>query len=247
MIILAAGQGTRLGDLTTATPKALTKIGGRALLEYQLGILDKYEIEPVIVTGYLSEKFNKYNLRLVVNEDYRSTNMLYSLMLAREILLNGMPSIICYGDIIYEKFVLEHLLTFNGQFGLPINSRWFDLWSLRMEDPLEDAETLKLTNGKVIEIGFAPKSLSEIDGQYMGMFRISSTTAKKVISIYDSLPKELQLTWSLTPFINHLIFQNISISAIPIPGGWFELDTLNDFNLAKKIVSYHDGNVRIDF
>ena len=42
-----------------------------------------------------------------------------------------------------------------------------------MENPLDDAETLKIKNGNIIEIGKKAYSYDEIEGQYIGLFKIS--------------------------------------------------------------------------
>ncbi len=48
-------------------------------------------------------------------------------------------------------------------------------WRARNEDTLDDAETLKLgADGRILEIGQKPKSLSEIEGQYMGLMKFSA-------------------------------------------------------------------------
>ncbi|HEM5280374.1 TPA: NTP transferase domain-containing protein, partial [Streptococcus suis] len=57
-IILAAGMGTRLRPLTLTTPKSLIKVGGETLIERQIKFLREACVnEIIVVTGYLSEKF----------------------------------------------------------------------------------------------------------------------------------------------------------------------------------------------
>lgn len=88
-IILAAGKGTRLEPLTNDTPKSLIKINGKSLIEIQIEfLLDKNICDIIIVTGYLSEKFDylksKYNVNLIYNDKYDYCNNIYSMYLARE-------------------------------------------------------------------------------------------------------------------------------------------------------------------
>jgi len=55
-ILLAAGLGTRLRPLTLTTPKCLTMVGGKPLLEHWLEKLEQSGCEEVLInTHYLSE------------------------------------------------------------------------------------------------------------------------------------------------------------------------------------------------
>ena len=59
-IIMAAGKGSRLGNLTEDKPKAFLEIQGIKLIEYNLAMLHAYGIEDIIiVTGYLNEHYEQ--------------------------------------------------------------------------------------------------------------------------------------------------------------------------------------------
>ena len=56
-VILAGGFGTRLGDLTSHTPKPLVSVNGRPFMEYQLRLLSRHGVtEAIILTGHLGEQ-----------------------------------------------------------------------------------------------------------------------------------------------------------------------------------------------
>jgi NDP-sugar pyrophosphorylase family protein len=71
-IILAAGKGTRMGDLTKDTPKPLLTINGKTLLEYKLDVLPEGISEVVIVIGYLGEKIKSH-----LGEKYKNKKLTY--------------------------------------------------------------------------------------------------------------------------------------------------------------------------
>ena len=60
----------------------------------------------------------------------------------------------------------------NEKVSVVINKNWKELWLKRMNNPLNDAETLKLNKKNfIIEIGKKPKNYSEINGQYTGIIK----------------------------------------------------------------------------
>ena len=83
-IIMAAGKGSRLKNLTGGKPKSFLEIKGKKLIEYNLRLLQKYQINDIIiVTGYQSESFeaftaNMNNIRLIYNPFYEMVNVLGS-------------------------------------------------------------------------------------------------------------------------------------------------------------------------
>src|SRR3990167_990885 len=59
-VILAAGRGTRMMELTGAVPKPMLEVAGRPLLEYKLDALPEEVNEIVIVVGYLKEVIQQH-------------------------------------------------------------------------------------------------------------------------------------------------------------------------------------------
>ena len=111
-IILAAGQGIRLGEHGRNGPKALLEVGGRTLLSRSLGHLAGAGITRVIlVTGHKAEAFENFEvpqgLRIekLRNPDFDDFGSLLSLVVAlREM---SEPCLILDGDIIYEPRALR--------------------------------------------------------------------------------------------------------------------------------------------
>ena len=75
-LILAAGQGRRMGALTKGKPKWLVEFGGRSLLERQMESLNSGGCTALaIVTGHGAQYLQNTGAALFHNPDYQTTNM----------------------------------------------------------------------------------------------------------------------------------------------------------------------------
>ena len=149
IIILAAGQGTRLRPLTDDRPKCMVEVNGTSIIERQLNTMHACGIKDeniTIVCGYcsdiLKDRFKDTKIHFIVNEQYDSTNMVFSLMCAREMMESEEDIIISYGDIIYDKSVFDKILKAQDDMSVIVDDGWYEYWSERCENPLDDAETL---------------------------------------------------------------------------------------------------------
>ncbi len=110
-VILCAGKGTRMGELTTHVPKPLLLVNGKTLLEHKLDRLPDSVSEVILVIGYLGEKIkekigSEYNGRPIrYAEDTQLTGTAHALWSARD-LLNG-RFLVMMGDDIYDTQALE--------------------------------------------------------------------------------------------------------------------------------------------
>ncbi len=117
-VILAAGDGERLGSLTTTCPKVLLPIKGKPLISYPIEALAEAGISEIaIVIGYLADKVtemlgdgNYFGVRLhyIFNPDYLGGNAI-SVSKARD-WTQGNPVILLMGDHLIERKLVRHLL-----------------------------------------------------------------------------------------------------------------------------------------
>ena len=179
-IILAAGMGTRLSPLTKKKPKCMVEILGSSLIVHQLNTLKKFNFEEIIVVGgYLYEKLfehiDKFNVRKIVNFEYESSNMIYSFYLALSEIDKNADVIVLYSDILYNSNIINQLIDDKSNFSTVVDSIWEELWKMRMDNPLEDAESLKFDKEmNIIDIGNKECKITDIMGQYIGISKFSS-------------------------------------------------------------------------
>lgn len=117
-IILAAGMGKRLKELTYNNTKCMVKVNGVTLIERMLRQLDSHGLSRIIVVvGYKSEELIEYISSLNVstpiiyvnNENYSQTNNIYSLYLARKYLLEE-ATLLLESDLIFDDSVLYKIV-----------------------------------------------------------------------------------------------------------------------------------------
>lgn len=231
-IILAAGRGSRMKTLTDERPKCLVEIHGRPLLEWQLDALRGAGIEEIaIVTGYRRDMLQPQGLIEFHNPRWETTNMVSSLACAAE-WLRAESCIVSYSDIFYETSAVKSLVDCSASLAITYDPNWLTLWHQRFDDPLSDAESFRLNpNGTLAEIGGKPTSLSQIEGQYMGLLRFTPDGWKEVERIRSQLPQKARDYMHMTGTLNLVIAAgNIAIQAIPYEFAWGEVDSPEDLD-----------------
>lgn len=112
-LVLAAGYGSRIADITT-DPKSLLKVCGKPLMEWHLQSLKKVGIKKlVVVTGYKKEMLesyldqfkNDFEITYAINEDYRVKGNTYSMLFGLEKVEGGF--LLFDADLIYDTEILR--------------------------------------------------------------------------------------------------------------------------------------------
>ncbi len=116
-LLLAAGTGSRLRPLTRSAPKCLTQVGGLPILERLVNNLADQGIERlVVVIGHLGDQIRDFlnhkacgmQVEYILSPEYRTTNNIYSLWMAREQIRE--PFLLVESDLIFDASMLEDML-----------------------------------------------------------------------------------------------------------------------------------------
>lgn len=244
LIIVAAGQGTRLRPLTNDIPKCMVKYKNKPIVDYILETAAECNIKDIaLINGYkknvLVEHLKDKDIKFYTNKKFDKTNMVSTLFCAKEFMDDDI--IISYADIIYKKEVLESLINSKENFSVVVDRNWKELWSLRMEEPLNDAETLKVKNGMIVELGKKPKNYEEVEGQYIGLIKISKSVIHQFIKFYESLDKNKIYDGKdydnmyMTSLIQLAIDDLLDVKPVYISGGWLEIDSVEDLKVYEKV------------
>jgi choline kinase len=232
-IILAAGRGSRMKNLTEERPKCLVELKGKALLDWQLEALRDAGITDIaIVTGYKRELLANRGLVEFHNPRWAKTNMVSSLSYAAE-WLQAEPCVVSYSDIFFAPSAVQSLMSSSATLAVTYDQKWLQLWTHRFGDPLLDAETFRLSpDGILTEIGSKPKSVDEVQGQYMGLLRFTPEGWAEVVRIRATLPAEQCDQMHMTGTLQLIIeLGKIPVYALPYQGKWGEIDNPKDLKV----------------
>lgn len=234
-IILAAGRGSRMGNLTVDKPKGMVKLGGKMLLEWQINAIRKAGIgKIVIVRGYCGNAMLFSDIDYLDNKRWKTTNMVASLCEARGFLKKE-DCVVSYADIVYTSNTVRSLMKKEGDIVITYDVNWYALWKARFADPLADAETFQVNNdGILLEIGNRTRSLDKINGQYMGLLKFTAHGWSLVQNYLDTLSQELVDRLDMTGMLRGLLGKSIKIHTVPITDPWFEVDSEEDLKLYEK-------------
>lgn len=237
-LILAAGRGSRMGRLTDDRPKGLVEVNGTPLIDWQIGAMHDAGIDEVgIITGYQADLLASRGNRHFHNKDWAITNMVASLRCASE-WLETHECIISYSDIIYHYSAINLLLGSDDELAITYDPNWLQLWSLRFSDPLSDAETFKIdTNGMLLDIGGAPKSVDEIQGQYMGLVKVTPRGWTLIIDLLQSMDSKHQSTIHMTDLLREVgRLGRLKVKCFPYHDKWSEVDSTSDLKVASELL-----------
>lgn len=178
-IILAAGKGSRLNGTAGDKPKCLLRVGGTTLVERQIDTLRATGIDEIaVVVGCQAESVRRTcgaGLHFIENTRFAQTNSLYSLWLARPLLLDGFVVMNC--DVLLHPQLLADLVT----------SRHEDALLLAYGDgPLGDEEMkVQVRRGRVIAMS-KTMSADDADGENVGVVRFGADGARRLVELLDA-------------------------------------------------------------
>ncbi len=227
-VILAAGNGSRMGALTSDRPKPMLTVGRRTLIDRTINALHCAGIRDItVVAGYQRDVLRAHldgRVRFVENPHYRETNSMYSLWLAAAHLKAG--AVILNGDVLFPFAMLERLLQSPSPDALLYDST-----------STLDPETMKVKLHGPFVMGLS-KDLpaDEAAGENVGIVKIGADGARRLVPTLDRLVFAGALTaWAPRAFAD--LAQQHPMGAIDAAGlPWTEIDTPDDLERARRMV-----------
>ena len=185
-IIIAAGDGSRLGDLTKNLPKPLLDINGKSILGRQIELFHKFGIKDiVIVHGSHKEQFHLNNVRYIEAKlDGNSGEQTSSLMSARNEIIGDV--IISFGDIIFDESILKQLLESDNELVLSTDQNWQKSYEQRTDVSQNFSDFVALKNKQIIKFFKNSEDVIEKNNivEFIGLMKLSKVGSKKIIKTY---------------------------------------------------------------
>jgi len=234
-IILSAGIGSRLMPETQNVPKALLKLNGKTILDIELQNLTSSGIKDIIiVTGhkhammeqYIAEKHPALNITLVKNQEFETTNYIYSIWLTKELIDDDI--ILLHGDMVFEGDLLEKLLDSPSENAALINNV--------IEPPEKDFKAI-INDGVVKKIGV--DCVGENAFFCAPIYKFSMADFSMWLAEIDTFVINCNVACYAEDAFNS-IADEIKLSAVYYGSEFcMEIDTPEDLNIAKAYYAKH--------
>ncbi|OQY98975.1 MAG: hypothetical protein B6D35_10635 [Candidatus Brocadia sp. UTAMX2] len=230
-----------MGRYTKNIPKGMLVLKGRTLIEWQIKKLKSCGLKDiVIVTGYRNEAISYGGITYFHNNDFAKTNMVETLMCAREVLNTDI--LVSYSDIVYSEELAGMVMECPAEIGVAVDKSWRDYWMMRYGTTETDLETLNLSvDGRIIEIGRPVNTSEGIDYRYIGLIKFSDRGIARAIKLYDKKRAKNE-PWKqsgksfrqgfMTDLLYELIQEGTDVMPVITTGGWLEFDTEGDYEKA---------------
>lgn len=245
-IILAAGMGRRLGDLTKGHTKCMVEVNGQTLIDRAIHQLSKLNLKRlVLVVGYKGKELKEYignryddilKIEYIENPIYDRTNNIYSLALAKDILCED-DSLLLESDLIFEDSMLEMLVSHPDP-NLALVAK-YETWM--------DGTMVRIDSERNI-VNFVPKAafrFEDVSVYYktVNIYKFSKEFAQKeYVPFLDAYSKVMGNNEYYEQVLRVItMVHNSSLKALDIEDKkWYEIDDIQDLDIASAIFSEHD-------
>ena len=242
-VILGAGQGTRLKKYTENLPKGMLLFMGKTVIERQIELYRTCGIDKIIIVkGFAADKIGYEGVTYYTNEAYTETNMVESLMAAKEEFDDDI--IVSYSDILFEKRLLKGMMASPADFAVAVDDDWKAYWKKRYGKENFDTESLSIDeNGNITELGLESPDIDSIDARYIGLLKFSKKGLEHIGKLLEEAYRDYEdKPWKqsgktvrkayMTDLLNAVIESGMPVKAERFMSGWIEFDTNEDYENA---------------
>lgn len=231
-IILAAGMGTRLKPYTDTKPKCMIQVAGKPILQHQIeAYRDAGITKIIVVTGYFSEQLHEFVsgygqlVQCVYNEDFNTTNNMYSLYLALQQVEDQTSIVLGNGDVVMDSSIIRNLMKQPGSV-IAVDKGSYD----------EESMKIVVSEGYVQKISKLIKA-EEAYGNSIDVYKFEGAFFEEFKSVVEStIEEEGNLNDWTEVAIDKALFRNTAlVRPFEIGSGrWTEVDNYEDLQMADQ-------------
>lgn len=233
-LILAAGQGIRLGSLTDGHPKGLVKVAGQELILHTLAFLRHPQITQIgCVIGFQAEKMRQFlreqapQVQCFENKQFQAGNLL-SLMAGFDFLDDDF--LLMNVDHIYPQTILEKIVQSHDNITVACD---FD--RKLVADDMKVQQTCHSRAGGNPYLKAMDKKLESYDGGYIGMTFCPKAKLDLYREACQNTLKDRGEKVCVEGVLDCLAKQGEPIAIADMSGlRWHEVDTKEDAALAEQ-------------
>lgn len=237
-IILAAGMGKRLKELTANNTKCMVKVNEETLIERLLNILDEKQLSRIVmVVGYESEKLKKHiddlsiktPIVYVNNYIFDKTNNIYSLYLAKDYLISD-DTLLFESDLIFGSDIIDLLINDRRENLAVVDkfASWMDGTCLEIdtEDKINNFVPGKYLKFKDKENYYKTVNIYKFSRGF------SENTYIPFLEAYSKAMGNNEYYESVIKLIS--LLENCELRALRLSGQvWYEIDDVQDLDIAQ--------------
>jgi len=224
-IILAAGQNSSSISLQEGAPTCSVDVKGRALLDWQIALLESLGVSDItVVVGRSFNIERNENINYLLNEEENS-NVLYSLYTTLKKIPRKDEVVVLYSDIFYSAETLNTVLNSSNDISIGVNLSYkLDSTNLEIVNVNDD-----LTLNSIRKESSDLKSL----GQFSGIMKLSPVGVEnffhnlKFLESHSDPDINIKSSW-IGDFLTYLAGLGVQIKMVPIRSGWIEIGTNED-------------------
>ncbi len=232
--ILCAGYAD-LGSFTASKPKCLLPVHDTTVLDTQLALYARYRIHAItLVRGHHKSALTYTNMRLIDNDDYRTTSEVYSMYLARDGFSS--PGLLAYGDIMFNDYFIHKCLSSSADIRIVVDATCPRTATNRDYVTASHAYN-PLTihqNDTLIAMGRGDIHESLIHGEFIGLMAWNARGGAAIQTVFDAIPFGDIKTLSMAAFFNELIKRH-PVHIIFVTHDWVDMNTVLDIAKAQSL------------
>lgn len=177
-----------------------------------------------IVGGQGIEKLDYQKLSYIYNNQWKNTGPLYSLFLAKKILLSD-DCLISYSDVVYRPSLVKDLIALNADISIVTDTSWKTRYPERTPKSIEMAEKVWLDSNNTVK-NIERGNINKSQGEFTGLIFIKKGMFQKILDLYN--PKDILEAndLDLTSFFSTLMNADIKVKSLVTEGNWAELDPI---------------------